>query len=94
MVFSDDDDLLTQWWEEEDEYESESAFDHDDNDGLLAILLLADMEHERCKKKRRGSIPGREVLCDPCPCTRNTWMLLSLSMYKLTRGLLFMFEHF
>ncbi|CAN6319320.1 unnamed protein product [Urochloa humidicola] len=61
MVFSDDDDL-TQWWEEEDEYESESESDHDDNDDLLAILLLADMDHERCKKKRRGSILGREVV--------------------------------
>ncbi|CAN6360158.1 unnamed protein product [Urochloa humidicola] len=94
MVFSDDDDLLTQWWEEEDEYESESESNHDDNDGLLAILLLADMEHERCKitgssqwvmELEVNSTPmgsGRcyfsaasadaNVLCDPCPCTRNT----------------------
>lgn len=57
MVFSnDDDDLIPQWWEEEDESES----DHDDD--TLAILMLADMDHDERHKKRRGSVPGRNVV--------------------------------
>jgi hypothetical protein len=62
IVFSDDDDLLAQWWEEEDEHESELESNHDDNDDLIAIHMLADMDQEKHKRKRRGSIPGHLVV--------------------------------
>lgn len=52
MAFSDDD-LLDQWWEQEES---------DDDDYYIAAGLLADVEHERSKKKHCGSVPGRQVV--------------------------------
>ncbi|XP_022681830.1 uncharacterized protein LOC111257065 [Setaria italica] len=33
-----------------------------DDDDLIVILMLADMDYERHKKKHHGSVPGREVV--------------------------------
>ncbi len=50
----DDDDLITEWWDQEEL--------SDDDDYYIAAALLTDIEHKRTKRKRRGSVPGREII--------------------------------
>ncbi|XP_066165931.1 uncharacterized protein [Oryza sativa Japonica Group] len=50
----DDDDLITDWWDQEEL--------SDDDDYYIAAALLTDIEHKRTKRKRRGSVPGREII--------------------------------
>ena len=50
----DDDDLITEWWDQEELF--------DDDDYYIAAALLTDIEHKRTKRKRRGSVPGREII--------------------------------
>jgi len=53
MVFTDDeDDFFEQWWEEEES----------DDDDLVALLLILAEDEERSHKKRRCSMPGRQVV--------------------------------
>jgi hypothetical protein len=61
MAFSDDDDLIAQCWKEEEEKEEEED-ESNDHDDLITVLILADMDYERHKKKCRGSVPGHEVV--------------------------------
>ncbi|XP_052136453.1 uncharacterized protein LOC127754887 [Oryza glaberrima] len=56
MDFYDDDDdnLITEWWDQEEL--------SDDDDYYIVAALLTDIEHKRTKRKRRGSVPAREII--------------------------------
>ncbi|EAY72993.1 hypothetical protein OsI_00866 [Oryza sativa Indica Group] len=50
----DDDNLITEWWDQEEL--------SDDDDYYIVAALLTDIEHKRTKRKRRGSVPAREII--------------------------------
>ena len=54
MDFYDDDDLITDWWDQEEL--------SDDDDYYIVAAILTDIERKRTKRKRRGSVPAREII--------------------------------
>ncbi|XP_052156408.1 uncharacterized protein LOC127774168 [Oryza glaberrima] len=50
----DDDDLITDWWDQEEL--------SNDDDYYIAAALLTYIEHKRTKRKRRGLVPGHEII--------------------------------